>query len=515
MGFTHITTCRSTGGGGGGGTGTVTSVTGVDSVETSPGTITTAGTVQLVNDSPAPGSNVYYGTNSGGIKGFYALPSGDVLIGNTLFVDVVYGNDGTAIPNSLVNKYATIDGAFAAASVLDTIEVFAGDHIVASTMPINSGTCHNFYFHQNTNISPPSPGNVMFLVDPGEKLKVFGYANFIATDYLFQNSNPVENICDVEFECNSIEQDGAGGPYFCDITSIRGSFSAYQASSMGIFCDGWCNFVVEIDRHFVDAGYYNIGNIINNDGTVFNDTYGVSRFQLRGKTGEFASISGNSDPGSGTGIFVSGIGGVRADRLVKICADVYTSNWTAFLINEGTWVWKGSGYSSTDEDIPFFDFSLDNIDFYFEHREGSVTSDSDTSLIKMSNNGTSKFCGNYKIQSDNFPLAIYDQASIGSRIIFSGNYQNIRTGGIIILNDQSLSTPFFPMFDQATIYAVDDTSPCIGNTSGFFTNFFVVHSLVTNTNYDNTILGDTSVGNRHYVDAAFTNDITSESFRTL
>jgi hypothetical protein len=56
------------------GTGTVTSVATTNSI--SGGTITTTGTLQLVNDSGSPGNSKYYGTDSGGTKGFFSLPSG-------------------------------------------------------------------------------------------------------------------------------------------------------------------------------------------------------------------------------------------------------------------------------------------------------------------------------------------------------------------------------------------------------------------------------------------------------
>lgn len=62
--------------GGGGGGGTVTSITGFDSVVTSPGTITTTGTIALVNDTATPGNSKFYGTNSSGVRGWFSLPSG-------------------------------------------------------------------------------------------------------------------------------------------------------------------------------------------------------------------------------------------------------------------------------------------------------------------------------------------------------------------------------------------------------------------------------------------------------
>lgn len=55
------------------GGGSVTSITGNLSVATTPSPITTTGTVQLVNDVVSPGNSAYYGTNSGGTRGWFAL----------------------------------------------------------------------------------------------------------------------------------------------------------------------------------------------------------------------------------------------------------------------------------------------------------------------------------------------------------------------------------------------------------------------------------------------------------
>ncbi len=61
-------------GGGGGGGGTVTSVSGANSIVSTPNLITGAGSLSLVNDALTPGNNKYYGTNGSGAKGFFSLP---------------------------------------------------------------------------------------------------------------------------------------------------------------------------------------------------------------------------------------------------------------------------------------------------------------------------------------------------------------------------------------------------------------------------------------------------------
>lgn len=92
------------------GSGTVTSVTGLKSVLATPNPIIGAGTLELVNDSALPGGNQYYGTNVGGTKGFFPLPSGLALISDT------YININTLVTGNLlepgqfyeINDYQTI-----------------------------------------------------------------------------------------------------------------------------------------------------------------------------------------------------------------------------------------------------------------------------------------------------------------------------------------------------------------------------------------------------------------------
>jgi hypothetical protein len=50
-----------------------------------------AGTATLVNDATSPGNSYYYGTNSGGTKGFFSIPSGVVIDAPVLGTPLPYG----------------------------------------------------------------------------------------------------------------------------------------------------------------------------------------------------------------------------------------------------------------------------------------------------------------------------------------------------------------------------------------------------------------------------------------
>jgi hypothetical protein len=98
---------------------TATTVTGTNSISGG-GDLTANRNVSLVNDSPAPGASVYYGTDGTGTRGFYALPSGaaDATTLSKGIVQLAGDLAGTAaaptVPNK-VDKSVTItaDGAYA------------------------------------------------------------------------------------------------------------------------------------------------------------------------------------------------------------------------------------------------------------------------------------------------------------------------------------------------------------------------------------------------------------------
>lgn len=57
------------------GGGTVTSIDGLKSIKATPSPITGTGTMELDGDQASPGNSQYYGTDAGGVKGFFPVPS--------------------------------------------------------------------------------------------------------------------------------------------------------------------------------------------------------------------------------------------------------------------------------------------------------------------------------------------------------------------------------------------------------------------------------------------------------
>jgi len=445
---------------------------------------------------------------------WFPINSGDVLIGRTLHV-AINGNDGTAVPNSLVHKYLTISAAIAASTQNDTIYVWPGVYTLTASETVDGTRSSRFHFEPGAAVLTPPAGNPAFLINANQRLQIRGNSIWLCRDMIFKHANPSVDIAYVDFECDVIAQFGIIG-FIGDITSIRGNIEFNSSTDLAITCDGWCDVNMAVDSMgFTGSAVFRIANITNNNGvSFFNPTYGASRYQLRGRSGKYAKIEGAYGPGFLDGVFYSGTGGSRDDRHVKICADVYVFDGAGFRIAEGTWVWEGSGFMdkdppATNDQWPFFLFNEDNNDFYFEHRMGSVNSLLDNTVFNFTNNGTVKLSGNYYCLCETYVMGIYTQANIGSRLILDGDFQTAGFSTVFEFNDQALGTPFLPVFKKATVYS-QNFSTLIDSSTGNPMNIFVEHSLVTNSNYNTAVFTDVSVGSRHYVDAGFTNYIPSE-----
>lgn len=467
--------------------------------------------LQFVNDLNAPGANFHYGTDALGVKGWYPDASGltDVLIGNTMHV-ASNGNDGTAIPNSLVYKYATINAAVAASAANDLIVVWPGSYIVPTQIEIDGVTASRFYFFEGTGIITPPSGSRMFNVHIGQRLAVGGKPVFLARDEIFGPNDPTTDICYIDFEATQILQFGAN-PYFGDCTSMSGSIRVIDTRDMSLSCDGWTQIDFCIDYSgTTGAAKYSLGSIVNNNGLGFNTVYGVARFQVRGYTGRYAHFYAAF--GDNDGVFETLSGGTKDDRIIKVQADIYAFNCAGFRIAEGTVIWEGHGILDRDitlDQNPFFDFRLDSVDFSFEHRGGgTVYSDLDNTMMIFTNNGTVKLSGKYKGQGDTFSLFEYYEPSVGNKLIINGDMK-VDTNFPAILFFYNGIVPMELIFEQASCEMVAGGDFMINN-NGIPFGFRVNHSLVTNSGYDIGTNTDTSLGNRHYIDRRFTNFITKE-----
>lgn len=175
--------------GGGGGAGTVTSVSGANSIVSSPNPIVGAGSLQLVNDALAPGNNYYYGTDGTGVKGFFTLPTpglSSTLLQHHLFVGdatnvAVDGGVDIQFDPALVKlsiggvDTMSIDGS----PLPSNIQVHAsGQPAVAELHSFGSGLSSIYYtgYANGTFVSPTIATN-------GNLLGIYGALGYNGTDY--------------------------------------------------------------------------------------------------------------------------------------------------------------------------------------------------------------------------------------------------------------------------------------------------------------------------------------------
>lgn len=93
------------------------------------GDLTADRTLNLVNDSAAPGNEKYYGTDAGGVKGYHALPAAPAVTGTT----VVFATTGTT---------SVSDATLAETTLLGSVRAGESKTIDADT--IESGTVYKF-----------------------------------------------------------------------------------------------------------------------------------------------------------------------------------------------------------------------------------------------------------------------------------------------------------------------------------------------------------------------------------
>lgn len=178
-------------GGGGGGSGTVTSITGFDSIATNPGSITTDGTIALVNDTATPAASSFYGTNSSGVRGWFALPGGSVSQPTN---QIVFGT-GTGITSTAA---WTSDGASflnftGTANNTQFLVDDSGQEISMSTNYLGSGRSFISVFASDASVGYLELGDVdgnnfgtIFRVDDPSQTFIFNKPNMVINGVPYQ-----------------------------------------------------------------------------------------------------------------------------------------------------------------------------------------------------------------------------------------------------------------------------------------------------------------------------------------
>lgn len=154
-------------------------ITGTTSL-TGGGDLTANRTLSLVNDSASPGADRYYGTNSGGAKGWYALPGGgsSSSVGyEHIFLDDMAGANDDAKLTAAISAQQSIPGmppivlAARNHSFNQTRQLYSGLKLIGqSTGPKNLEQSPNFVTSRVTLGSSVSSGASSWWVTPGGNL---------------------------------------------------------------------------------------------------------------------------------------------------------------------------------------------------------------------------------------------------------------------------------------------------------------------------------------------------------
>jgi hypothetical protein len=174
------------------------------------------GYVREVQDGTFAGKSEFYYAEDGDPDGVYYIVDEPLTyfinsvtpavvainVENTLFVDSVYGNNATALPETLTQPYATIAAAMTAATAGQTVWVWPGDHNVTTNL-YKDGV--QLFLNPGTNLNITGAGNITGAT-PGEVFKIRGEGKILGTGAAFVSVT----TCTLDIEADTIQYNGAG-----------------------------------------------------------------------------------------------------------------------------------------------------------------------------------------------------------------------------------------------------------------------------------------------------------------
>jgi hypothetical protein len=140
------------------------------------GTLAANRTLNLVNDVATPGNSKYYGTNSGGTRGWYDLPAG----GSTTLTatEIAFGSGTNTVTSSPLMTFNTADSTFLISSTNASLSFTAGSvgtltytsptgNDSQSALMVRNGSNNNFAVQKSGHIkvkslTAPSSGDAGF-----------------------------------------------------------------------------------------------------------------------------------------------------------------------------------------------------------------------------------------------------------------------------------------------------------------------------------------------------------------
>lgn len=233
-------------------------------------------------------------------------PTGGIFANNTLYVDIINGNDGTAVMDDPALPWRTINQAFADASGGDLIHVRAGNYS-AGTL---SGKTLTFYFEPETTLTRTN-GNLF-----ENNISVMGYADIVLNG---ENRLNVIKTGNGYFECNNITIN-IGTAFRTSATGhnlriyIRGTINRTDVGMVIFAGNGRVTFrgtniitdrqVLETDASSSGTTDFTCQSIVSNQGPCFlyDDTGGrhtVNVDVINGRIRVF-ELNGSPDPDTTT-----------------------------------------------------------------------------------------------------------------------------------------------------------------------------------------------------------------------
>lgn len=545
-------------GGGGGGSGTVTDVTGVNSVETTPGTITTTGTAQLVNDALAPGNDQYYGTDAGGIKGYFPLPAAGAIASltedpapqlnqwqwdngagqlGTLILDQKFqgaihvaknGDDVNALltlyqPYSTKVPFFTIEAAHHASTANDIIVVWPGKWTPTSTMTINGSHSRSFYFFPMANVKGYASGE-NFLIDGAETLNIYGYGQFSIGEFpMFSNSNPSGGLSNLNIECDWVKRDG-NSLTFINTPSMNIRIRVNDFDNAGLTGGGYFNLDMGVDN--ISLQSQNLLYSDDNSGFFF-DTNGPSKMKIAGRSTPKAKFTRTSQQAGGlTAAIFMDQGGDSRQRILELWID--TDNVDGyFIVHRGGIIkWHGdnehkkSGALGNELPLYFADNNSSGVDTkpYLEYWGNAITRPYDSVTPNLNNtifdiriSGTFILHATSQCSGEDSGIGAFSCVSIDStdtegvqEVILDGVYKtgvNADVGPIKINNSGGEVVQKIKFLNVLAIcLGQSKLSPPIYTTTEQVTALYVYHSLGINSSIDETVFYNAMSTDRAYVD---------------
>lgn len=365
MGFTHITTCGSVGGGGGGGGSNVTSLNYDISTET----------LTLGTDAPSVFSTVW-----------------PIKLENTIHV-AKNGNDADALasivqPFSLQVPFLTIEAAYAASSVNDTIVVWPGSYIMTTRLDLDGN--HAQRIHSLSGVKISNPNDYILNVTEGNEFWWTGYAELELSLQFYVNSGgqyfrlhvEAQKATNVSPETNALFMSFFETEFDIRITDII---------NLGFDGSGWNKGFIGIDTWGVrNEPLFSFANV-----SSLYDTLGTAHVIVGGKTTEKVLITRTQPSGIIAGIDLPATIEEYYKRKLEIIADVDWMDGYFLNHNNGTVLWKGNAIHRKSDllgnELPLYSsttpsFAGQVFKPYFEHWGTIVTDSVEVDQPKLFNN---------------------------------------------------------------------------------------------------------------------------------